>query len=848
MIIVLGKQKDGKTSFTNVLPEYLMENYIGIGVNLDFMEMNPIFPIVEQVFSATIRTLTDKGYVDNDEMWVESWKKQVDGGQLRLDTSKILLQSGSRIAFKFNNPSSEIALDADLLDSDWKHLRELVLKKNNKFKDFVIILDNPLKLSTVGKSNQAKFQRIFAGTNSPSLVITSDDNISNSENEDSLYSCLIKNFSSNKRIFKLTGLEPQDILQMIQKLDLDFDIDQETTRIVAKEVREITGGHPYLACVLLEIIHENFLSTGNFVVDTNNCRKFINSRRLNLSPFERTKFQRLDLLKRDRPEIFKTVANIILATSTKDHITQSSNMNYDRNKNLREIILSQQAPKRISNIEVSALEDSSLLKLKQTWSLGLFDVTNLDGKVISSKETDETNVLTKEVRITSNASPMILTYLKIASREIDPSYSTPSFESYFRIASTHFSRDLTQLVGDSLKTSQFLYTDREMNSSACLIDPGMSNFTSTLTAGLHSKDYEAFSKFFTRPFRNAILNGTALRKYGKREKVVLLVLAFENLLLPEVLEICFILKAGNSKEIANLEKVIEEWLSIQDSNMRESYHIAISNFKIIDFPKSFYESFLFLVDRPFRIQKYWNLFQEENFSGLKIELEADLPRELALMAEMEDDSDFNIDLEKQLQMMAFMSASCGLFESAQLGFAKTDKGNFGKRFMILDDNLVIQASLGNLDSALELSSLALGSFNSDKIENNYWKLVYSSWKSHSLIVGSNCIQVTYPSDFIYELQHSIILLIIRQARTLTSEEDRFLSDFALNLQENIQRELIINGNEYHRIIAYYYLVTNQIDKSRNLLDLLISGPTSYSAIQIEAAHMDLIELETITRT
>src|ERR1019366_5029368 len=77
-IVIPAKGREGKTSFRNVLPHFLTENYIGVPINLDFLELNPIFPMVEQVFSAVLRTLLEKSYLDDNQKYFDSWRKQVN--------------------------------------------------------------------------------------------------------------------------------------------------------------------------------------------------------------------------------------------------------------------------------------------------------------------------------------------------------------------------------------------------------------------------------------------------------------------------------------------------------------------------------------------------------------------------------------------------------------------------------------------------------------------------------------------------------------------------------------------------------------------------------------------------
>ena len=127
--LLLSRQKGGKTSIINVLPEMIQNGSLPVSINLDLLGPNPVVPMYMQVFNAIFRMLIKREIIESDNPYYVAWSKQVNRGDLSVAMEDELLEIGSKIAFYLNNPNSPVTFDSGLIESDWEKL-QIFIKRN----------------------------------------------------------------------------------------------------------------------------------------------------------------------------------------------------------------------------------------------------------------------------------------------------------------------------------------------------------------------------------------------------------------------------------------------------------------------------------------------------------------------------------------------------------------------------------------------------------------------------------------------------------------------------------------------------------------------------------------------
>jgi|GEM_PF-3180398 len=843
--IVFGPEKSGKTSFSNIIPEYLPEGFIGVLVSLEFLGEDPIFSMFDQIFSAVFRKLIEKGYLDEKNEFFKSWSRQVNGGELGIDPSNELLALGSRIALHLNNPNSAITIDKGLIQNDWLKLKNFTAEIFPKFENFMIILDDPQQLLNIDPKTQNTFYRIFDTEESPLLLVTANlpsRSATSNKPENSLFEHLMERLPEVGKVFSLMKLGTGDISEIIRRVHPELGpakLDQ-----VARSVHRVTEGHPYLVKLLLSNMDKRATKTGNFGVDTASCENLIKSQHKKLSLESLAKFTLLKSLKSSNKEDFLRIAAILLATSISKTSPTRGNKPVVPNKSLTEVVLSGHAPKPINASTLDSELQTNLKTLRDTWPLDLFKVVDNDGKLIDSSTYPDSSFISLNSKISTEIDPLVLAYIRISARELNNDFRIPSSKSYFNTTTSLFASDLIRFLvnGDEpLRSIRHIraYNPANKNDTS---DEGM---TSGITQALLDDDLQTLYSYFYISLRTAMLFDQRDNAFGNRKgKPFIFNLIFSELNLPEIREFSYILNLEGGQDLETIQSDFQSWIETNAPFMELSYKIKIVGHSFNEFPEDLFSNLVFLSSRSSRFGKAFDLFKEDNFQDLKNYLSTDLEREINLYKKYAEFSEFHESFQRLAQPFSYMAASVGLFKTAQSGFQLAIRNNYSNTLMIEDNQAITYANLGEIEKAVQISWKNLQMLREKPMgEDEYWKLIFVPFKSSTTELGANSIFVDNWYLFIYELQHAVFLLVKKLNTPLAETERDFLKVFNENLSQDQIFNLLDTKIPVHRLLAFYLTSVDSRAMAEEILDHFILE--SKECVQVQAAISDLAEIRQV---
>jgi len=842
--IIYGPEKSGKTSFTNVLPENLPVGFIGVKVELEFLGEEPIYSVYEQIFSSIFRKLLEKGYLEEKNDYYKSWTKQVNRGDLDVDPELELLALGSRIAFHRKNPTSPITVDKGLIQNDWLRLKNFTQTVYPEFSDFIIILDDPQQILNLDPKTQNSFFRLFETEKSPLLLITVNlvKKLNKKETTElSLLDLLTERLPSARLDKSLQKLDSENISEIIKKVRPELD--PKKMDRVSRSVRNVTGGHPYLIKLLLNNIDKRAKKTGKFEVDTASCESLIDSQLRKLTPEAVMFYRTLKKLRATSTDDFLKISTILLATAQTRARLRSGRKIAISDKSLTEIVLSNYAPKPINANLLDSELFSYLKSVQGVWSMGLFNIIDNDGKIISANEVPDSSFITVQSKIISDIDPLILAYLRISARELNKDFTIPSTQNYFSTTTNLFARDLLDFL---IPEDADLLSSRKIRAFSPIdsLETSEEGLTNRITQAVNENDLQSLYSHFYNPIRNIIMYNSYHSKtafeVGSGTPVLFNVI-FSELNLPEYREFSHILYLKPELKMSDVEASLDSWLETNSQIMELFYKVKVVEHSFAIFSEPLFDDLVFICSRSTRFAKAFNFFQEGRFKELRDCLKDHLSYELHLIDQYDDFSGSREGFQRNAQSLSFMAASSGLFEESLKGFEWAIKDSYTNSIMIEDNKLVALANLGNLDKAAEISWKNLKMLRDKRLEPDaYWKLVYIPFKSNQDILGSNSIEIEEWSLFTYELQHAILLLSKKRVTPLLEPERNFLTNFSETMSQESLTSFADTKQPIHRMLAFYLMSVDSPAMAEKLLERFIS--TSNQAVQVQAAVSDLDEI------
>jgi len=843
--VVYGPEKSGKTSFANILPENLPVGFIGVNVELEFLGEEPIYSVYDQIFSSVFRKLIEKGYLEEKNEYYKSWTKQVNRGDLDINPELELLALGSRIALHLKNPTSAITIDKGLIQNDWLRLKNFTSDIYPEFNNFVLILDDPQQIMNLDPKTQSSFFRLFETVESPLLLITANllKRSSKKENSElSLIDLLIDRLPDTRLDISLHKLNSQDISEIIK--GVRPELDPKKMGKVARSVQNITGGNPYLIKLLLNNIDKRAKATGKFEVDTVSCESFIDSQLLKLTPEAVMFYRTLKKLRATNSEIFLQLSTVLLATTQIRARPRSGRKFAIPHKSLTEIVLSNYAPKPI-NANLLDLELASYLKSVQgVWSMGLFNIIDNDGKIISANEVPDSSFISIHSKIVTDIDPLILAYLRISARELNKDFVIPSTQSYFSTTTNLFVKGLVDFL---LPENNEVISSRKIRSYSPIENFEISedDLTNRITQAVNENDLQSLYSHFYNPIRNTIIynsyNSKTAFEIGSGTPVIFNVVLSE-LNLPEYREFSYILYLEPEIKTSDVEANFVSWLETNSPIMELFYKVKVVEHSFAIFPESLFKDLVFICGRGTRFNSAFDFFREGRFKELRDYLQDHLRHELLLIDQYEDFSESREGFQRNAQSLSFMAASSGLFEDSLKGFEWAIRDTYTNSIMIEDNKSVALANLGDLEKAAEISWRNLKMLRDKRLEpNSYYKLIYIPFKSNQEVLGSNAVEIDEWSLFTYELQHAILLLSKKRVTPLPESERDFLSNFAENMSQETLTSFFETKQPIHRMLAFYLMSVDSSAMAEKLLESFIS--TSNQTVQVQAAISDLGEIK-----
>lgn len=837
-ILFSGFQKSGKTSLVNVLPQIVKEGFIPVTLTFDFDGPNPTIHMYTQVFNSIFMALVEQKILEHDNAAVIAWSQQVNRGDLTVDISKELLEIGSRIAFYMNNPSSPVTIDSNFLDSQWKKLSNFVKKEYLQFENFVLILDNPTNLMNVDDATRNSFLRLLKSEKAPVLVCALNGL---DKTKGSLGDYFRNSLPGGTRFVSTPVLEVNDIIEILQNKRLNTSDEKLINNAV--KVYSVSSGNPYLVKSLLQIAMRRSPNPNEIEITSAYCSELIQSQRVNLSSSDIKKLKALESLQKNDNKLFMAAARTLLATSSSEEFLRMARARSAQFKTPTQIILQSHAPDAIYENVINSEVSDYVKNLKKLWKYGFFFLVDVDGRSINSVENDNYNLITENSNISSDTHTLILSYLQIASEEIDPEFIRPSHLSYFKQTSKKFSEDLAKFTSkDDSKSVTANYLPAIWNRYA------ESTITETLSRQIEQSiqkfDIDAFLSIFPlhrlKSHRENFISGNS---YDKK-KFFVLTLGFVSRDLLETQEFAYIVRVPHKETEETLLGDVKSWIETKSAIMELRYSINLTSAKLLEIPSDFIENVGFCASRSERWSKYFSLFKDGDFSKLAGILIRDIKQELDLIEKLDPSSRLMNNFKSdKLHKMGYMLACCGEFELAMSSFEKSHYPDHQTTINVEDDKIVCAAYLGDIEKAVALSSNILELLNHENIKNaEYWKILYIPWNSTSKKAGSHSMGPQKWSTLVYRLQHAILLLTKKQRFPLTLSEREFLSEIELEFPGgDIEKEVLIKLP--HRLVAYYLKMQGRLDEAKIVLNMLIKNPEEFDLLQIECAKMDLEQLD-----
>jgi len=840
---ILGRPKSGKTSLTYILPKQIQDGFIPVPLALDFIGPNPSFPMYTQVFNSIFRTLIKREILDSNDPAFIAWSRQVNRGDLNVDLNDELLEIGSRIAFYLNNPGSPITVDIGLIESDWDKLYEYVRGKYPDFRNFVFIIDNPKNLLLVDDQTRNSFLRIFKTLNSP-FMICSLEIPNDLKSEDSLLGFFRKSISEEPNLFGLPLLNVDNIIDLLQKAHPQLD--QDSLIRIASRVRSITN-QPYLVKSLLEITSRRTKFSDVFNISSEDCFELINSQKANLSSSDIEKLNLLESLHKDDKSLFMTAVTTVLAVSDGKNKLRRQERHAKQLKTPKQIILNSHAPEGIYEKEISSEVLDYVSQLQKLWHFGFFTLVDGDGQTIDSKTYLDNSLITENSNLSADTHPLILSYLKIAAKEIKPNFKRPSSQGYFQNTSTKFAVDLVRFITKSQNKSEFDQSYIRANDTKSRTTTRVESLSNVIKNSIQLKDYDSFTSYFALPIQAVSRQNRFLSNSPDAEhSFFALTLLFSERNFPETQEFVFILKMPHSQTAQQIKEGINSWIEIKSIVMELGYSIQLADKDVTEIPNDYVDKVRFLSTRFDRKRHYMDLFQKGDFEKLEDLLIPDLKQELILLNELGANAEIMKDFRSDsAQTMGYMAICCGHFNLALDAFKVARKSEFSTAIMIEDDKLVANAYLGNLEEALAISNEIIRMLRTRGLgEHFYWKLFYSPWESFRLFKGSASFQLVSWSMFVYELQHAILLLQKKIHTNLSGQEIEFLKYFEQFVDQSPPTDLVSANQPLHRVLASYFELNGQTDKAFQVLQHLNNDFDMLGTLQWESSRSELLQMKT----
>ncbi len=844
--LLLGRQKGGKTSITNVLPETLQIEFLPVPLTLDLLGPNPGFSMYMQVFNAIFKTLIKREIIEPDNAAYVAWSKQVNRGDLNVEIADELLEIGSRIAFYLNNPSSPVTIDSGLLESDWEKLHNFVKKQLDQFQNFTLILDNPKSLMLVDDQTRNSFIRLFKCDKSP-LLVCSVDVPAEPEVEGSLLEFLMKSLPGEPNIFPLPVLRVENIIDLLKKANPE--VKQDALISTAQKVHSITGGEPYLVKSLLQISERRNSSSEGFVISAADCFELIQSQKANLSSADIEKLRNLENLKKEDTDLFIAAANTILAISGSRGSGRNRRRQTTQLKTPKQIVLGSHAPAAVFEKDINREVSEYVSCLKKIWGLGLFFLIDGDGKSINYSDHPELDLIEVNAKMSADTHPLILSYSQIAAKEINDDYQRPSPQGYFQNTSTKFAVDLAKFITGTDESPLFNHSFIRAIDSQSRASSRVETLSSEIRKSIVGMDYELFSSYFSLPIQVASQQNRFFPKNALDGcKFVALTLLFSERDFPEIQEFAFLINVAKTSSIEKIRQELNSWAETKSLIMELGYSIELAESNLYEVSEKFVEEVRFLSTRSDRGKLYWNLFRENNFESLELVLIPDLDRELGGLEKLSANSELMRDFRSELGLqMGYMAACCGGYSAAVKAFECARKVNFNATIMIEDDKLVSYAYLGEIEKAVSMSSEVVRMLGTKSMQQDeFWKLFYIPWDSTSVIKGSVSIGPKTWSEFTYELQHATLLLVKKSSIPLAETERNFLAKFELSISKDNALSFVSEKLPLHRLLAYYLKLSGRITEARLVLEKMTQHPNLFDSLQVKCAKMDLEQLKSET--
>lgn len=846
--LLLSRQKGGKTSVINVLPEVIQNGCLSVSINLDLLGPNPVVPMYMQVFNAIFRMLIKREIIESDNLSYVAWSKQVNRGDLDVAIKDELLEIGSKIAFYLNNPNSPVTFDSGLIESDWEKLHIFIKRNFDEFQNIVLLLDNPVNLMLVDDQTRNSFIRLFMPEKAP-LLICALDIPTEPEAEGSLLEFFITSLPDEPAVFGLPVLGIDNVIDLLEQNHPELS--QGSCTSTAQKVHSITGGEPYLVKSLLQIAERRNRSVGEFIVTAANCFELIQSQRANLSQLDIDKMKALENLQKDDPQLFIAAANTILAISGSKGSLKNRRRQTKQLKTPKQVILGSHAPEAVFEKDIDSEVSEYVLQLKKIWSLGLFFLIDGDGKSINYLDHEKVSIIDSNAKMSADTHPLILSYLQIATKEIDKDYQSPSPQGYFQNTSTRFAIDLAKFVTETNESSNFNRPFIRATDSQTRALNRTESLSIEIGKSVAYLDFELFSSYFSSPIQIASKQNRFFSENSSGDdQYAVLTLLFSERNFPEVQEFAFLINISRDSSIGKLEGNLKSWIETKSVIMELGYSIELREFELTVVPHDFVEEVRFISTRSDRESLYMDLFKDNDFRSLEVVLLPDLEHELEGISKFDSDSELIKDFKSDIaQRMGYMAACCGGYSSALKAFEYARKINFNSTVIVEDDKLVSLAYLGEIDKAVSISNEIIRMLGTKSMQQDeFWKLFYIPWESSSLIKGSISMGPQAWPEFTYKLQHAVLLLVKKQTVPLIEPERDFLTEFEKLIENGKLSGLVSNKLPLHRLLAYYFKLSGRNSDAMQILERIIHHPNQFDSLQVECAHMDLKQLETETST
>jgi hypothetical protein len=840
--LLAGPRKSGKTSFLNALPTMdVTKGFIPVQIKLELPEENQEIPLVRQIFGAVLYALVRGGCIESSNVYYTGWRMQVDKGVLELPMGSELLRSGAKIAYALSHWTEPRHFDSQIFREDWLELDRIATSAFPDFKGFFLLFEEDTYLERSDPSIIDLFFRIVNSRDRGIAVFaTSGKSAKKRIQEKTYYELLKTRLVPVGQELVLRPFSFGDVLDMVESAQKMKLVSFEEKFRVAWLVRRATSGHPNLVKMFLSHIYDVYVQTGTYHLASEVYKTIVNQLRFNLDLDSDRSFQRLEELRlRDR-SLFSTVTKLVLSTTN-----ISLGNPRDESKTLEQILRLKYSPAKIDDDAFERelrkfVEDARLL-----WGHKLIHFRDVDGREVQYSTEAEIFVVDKNSKPFSNMNEMLRSYLWVFAREDGQVVnSSISSHNYLYVVADGFVTELAKYLAITIDASEdednyivrseatdvFDEQDRDLGR---IVDNAIaeSSVAHFLRPGSEGTTLSAFhGNLFKITARNAV------RFWHFR------VLVSEISML-EVMSFSIVFRCSLESDFAFMRARLQDWLTTHAATMAESYNLSFREESLREIPPEFMDEICFLLNRREKFLEYLALFDKSKVEELKALLVEEVPRQIAMSEMLKGVTHLEGEWRSQAHETGYLCAYVGEFELAKSCFSFAHKPQSSQLIMIEDNKCVVGASIGDFQSALVHAKYVLSLLSTTSILEEYWKLIYVPFAASKRVAGANSIAIKNFDHFYYEIQLGTLLLQVNKDRPLSEADRSLLANLDKELTEERVVALQMSTDPIHRILAGYLFLSGRPALAKSVLETFMARGALFPAVQIEAATLELIEIQ-----